>query len=396
MLRASRRSRRISDLEPKVCDDIPSAPTRELKNLLAKGGLKGRINSKNSDWNFHPTRIKRTTSMISVSELKNDISKIQEYNKKEEDKESFPSNYLLLHVNQMKSGTNFNCNTCKRKEKSVSNKINISTYGMASAINLTCSECKATTEFPPEKSSFAGKGYDGLPSNRQNNLWYEANLRLVLGTLAIGNGGSDLSDFSAILDLPQASSFGYRPFNRIESNIGENLREIAEQAMKEALDEEIKLTLEEQGIDFKQWQEKTIQEKEQVLLTVSFDTGWQKRLSGNKYDSLSGHAFMIGARSRKIIQCVVSSKMCATCLDSEESKNEPKSHVCPRQYTGSSKAMESDAALEAYENLFELKKGIVAINFIIAAEDSSMRSYLKHRPSSHTKETLPSRLPPPE
>ena len=58
--------------------------------------------------------------------------------------------------------------------------------------------------------------------------------------------------------------------------------------------------------------------------------------------------------------------------------------------------MESDAALEAYENLFEATKGTVAIGFIIADDDSSMRSYLKHQSPAHPKGTLPSGLPSPE
>eukprot|EP00957_Ditylum_brightwellii_P025702 1944426-Ditylum_brightwellii.AAC.1 len=75
--------------------------------------------------------------------------------------------------------------------------------------------------------------------------------------------------------------------------------------MEESLLEEIKLTLE---AGMKEWnvsphpRKKTITFKEYFSLpkemrspdtiTVCYNMGWQKRSSGNKYDSISGHAFM--------------------------------------------------------------------------------------------------------
>ena len=117
--------------------------------------------------------------------------------------------------------------------------------------------------------------------------------------------------------------------------------------MKEALQEEIMLTMKRHGGNYDEWKKKEIQDREQVLLIVSFDMGWQKHSSGNKYDSLSGHAFMIGAESRKVIHCVVTSKMCATCQSAESNGTVAKEHKCPKNYSGSSKAMEADAALES-------------------------------------------------
>ena len=81
--------------------------------------------------------------------------------------------------------------------------------------------------------------------------------------------------------------------------------------------------------------------------------------------------------------------MCATCLDAEESNYEPKPHVCPRNYSSSSKAMELDAALEVYMNLYEQTNGTVAIGHVVADDDSSMRSYLRHRSPLYLKGNLP-------
>ena len=53
--------------------------------------------------------------------------------------------------------------------------------------------------------------------------------------------------------------------------------------------------------------------KNMVKLTVTYDMGWQKRSSGRRYDSYSGHAFIIGGRSKGVIGMVVYSKACRKC-----------------------------------------------------------------------------------
>ena len=50
-----------------------------------------------------------------------------------------------------------------------------------------------------------------------------------------------------------------------------------------------------------------------VKLTVTYDMGWQKRSSGRRYDSSSGHSFIIGARIKGIIGMVLYSKACRNC-----------------------------------------------------------------------------------
>jgi hypothetical protein len=57
-----------------------------------------------------------------------------------------------------------------------------------------------------------------------------------------------------------------------------------------------------------------------VTLTVSFDTGWQTKGTGKNYNSLSGHSFMVGAYTRKVLSCLVKSKMCKICNLAENKK----------------------------------------------------------------------------
>ena len=45
---------------------------------------------------------------------------------------------------------------------------------------------------------------------------------------------------------------------------------------------------------YENWLSRPLTERESVGITVSYDMAWQKRSSGQKYDSPSGHAFIVG------------------------------------------------------------------------------------------------------
>ena len=109
-----RKSRRLLDLDPKSNDDVPNASSKELKNLLTKGGTGGQAHKAHEDWNYFPKRAKRTESMISVSELERDIKEMTRLTEEQEKNDSFNSTYLLLHVNQIEDIANHNCNACKK------------------------------------------------------------------------------------------------------------------------------------------------------------------------------------------------------------------------------------------------------------------------------------------
>ena len=88
--------------------------------------------------------------------------------------------------------------------------------------------------------------------------------------------------------------------------------------------------------------------------------------------------------------------MCRICLECEEKNKIPKPHLCPRNYSGSSKAMEADAALEAILFLTEASHGTAVVGYIVADDDSFMKSYLKHKIPVHPKGCLPKELPEPD
>ena len=104
--------------------------------------------------------------------------------------------------------------------------------------------------------------------------------------------------------------------------------------------------------------------------------GWQKRSSGRRYDSSSGHAFIIGARRKGIIGMVLYSKTCRKCDAAEKRREEVEEHGCQKNFEGSSKSMEDSAILKMVEDSFYNRFFIIYI--IISDDDSIMKAVLKH------------------
>ena len=144
--------------------------------------------------------------------------------------------------------------------------------------------------------------------------------------------------------------------------------------MRNAIGEEVRIILND-DTKYKQHLKGNLQ----VGITVSFDMGWNKRSSGNRYHSLSGHALVIGRLSKKIVGAIVSSKTCRVCSSAEENDEEPSDHVCQKNYDGSSKAMETDTALHLYKELYQNLNNKLYLKSIVADDDSSTASLLKHK-----------------
>ena len=130
-----------------------------------------------------------------------------------------------------------------------------------------------------------------------------------------------------MLNLPW-QVFGKKPFSIIEANTGMTERLVRYLAIEEALQEEIKDTLERNNQSYGEWCAQTDNEKNnnKVKLAVTYNVGWQKRSSGRRYDSSSGHTFIIGARSKGIIGMVFYSNDCRKCNDAETRREEAEEH----------------------------------------------------------------------
>eukprot|EP00957_Ditylum_brightwellii_P037842 2862415-Ditylum_brightwellii.AAC.1 len=78
---------------------------------------------------------------------------------------------------------------------------------------------------------------------------------------------------------------------------------------------------------------------------------WQQ----HGFCSLSCHAFMIGTRSKKIIDVIVSAKECGKCKAAKKLNRPATKHKWPKNYNGNSKAMDADAALVLTIRLYSNK-----------------------------------------
>ena len=157
--------------------------------------------------------------------------------------------------------------------------------------------------------------------------------------------------------------------------------------MDDALEKEVKA---ESGKEYYEIMQNNIQ----VGIFGSYDMGWSKRSSGHRYDSLSGHAFLVSCHLRKVIAAKITCKKCNTCSRFGEENEMYKPHKCPLNHEGSSKGMESEAALQIVCEMHEKHKQLIYIKGIISDDDSTMRALLKH-PDNHPKGRLPINVPQP-
>ena len=448
----TRFSRRARGIDP-VSDLSPSPTTnlkREFKMLSAKGGTGGRTDARHSDWQYFPRSPakKMKFSSFLTCETREEINNglFQSITVNDEDDTiiedtiaqtnddgdtDIEGTYRLMNWKKMQTGIASNL-ICKcqannqvkefikyitnnntslsidsisrmaeewesKKARDIKNEHSIilsdkKGIGIAPLTTITCLKC--TSEFPiePVTTKFAGKNYKGNWSKIQHCGWYEENVKVVLATLACGMGPVDAGDFLSFLDIPKMNSFSKQQFTRIENLVGKHIRDIAEQSMKDMLEEEINMTVEAKWLDYEIFKK---DKSSKVGLTVSYDMGWSKRSSGNRYDSLSGHCFFVGSKTRKIVKGLVTSKKCKTCSLAEAKNESPRTHECPRNYEGSSKAMEADGALTLLKDLFRSTDKKVFLEYICADDDSSMRSLLRHETPTSKKGRLPDDIPEP-
>jgi len=97
--------------------------------------------------------------------------------------------------------------------------------------------------------------------------------------------------------------------------------------------------------------EEEVEQSPMESLTVSYDAGWSKRGSGRSYDSNTGHGALIGNNSKKCLDFSVRTKVCDICDNAQRLGVLPRKHDCFKNWSGSSKAMEPDMAVDMIKNI---------------------------------------------
>jgi hypothetical protein len=118
-------------------------------------------------------------------------------------------------------------------------------------------------------------------------------------------------------------------------------------------------------------------------VNVSYDMGWQK--AKKTYDSISGHGLMIGDNTKNVVAFQNFSTSCGTCerhikkMEKHKTPDVPVlDHECPKNYTGSSKGMEAQAALDCVNKVWSHADISAFINIICLDDDATTRAYLQH------------------
>ena len=225
-----------------------------------------------------------------------------------------------------------------------------------------------------------------LPKDKHSRLTDCAvNCLLVLAMILSGDGGTETGKLLGMLDLPRATSVDRSQYPQIEYDLSLHIIELTEQLLQDNLLDEVKEWSKiNPNFDMDKWmaarsspdKTNTIAYDELPSLTASFDMGWQKRSSGRRYDSHSGHAALIGKYTRKPIAVSLLSKFCRVCSKTG-STEEVEEHDCIANFdkSGSSGSMEPTALVELVHQLID--EQLTLIGTVIADDDSSVRAQLK-------------------
>ena len=105
--------------------------------------------------------------------------------------------------------------------------------------------------------------------------------------------------------------------------------------MLKAIEEEVRLILNDED-KFNEYK-RNVKNNTQgipVAIAISFDMGWSKRASKNRYDSLSEHALAIRVLTKNILVSIVSSKLCRVCSLTELDNQDLPNYCCSKNYDG--------------------------------------------------------------
>ena len=115
-------------------------------------------------------------------------------------------------------------------------------------------------------------------------------------------------------------------------------------------------------------------------LNMQYDMCWPKRGSGRTYNSLAGIGTVIGHETKKVLGCQIRNKQCRKCAYWEGKGEMVPNHECRKNWFGTSKAMEPDAAAEILKEIEEHHN--VKIKTMIMDEDATtiarIRAELNH------------------
>ena len=194
----------------------------------------------------------------------------------------------------------------------------------------------------------------------------DINVRCILAAFHIRSAGYDVGKFMSMMGIQGANSFE-RNFSRHSPKISAVIRDVCDQIMRKAMYNEVIATLEEasdecvdkhtqqsyKNLIYEHSIENIPADLKTVPVLVSYDMGWQKRSCGKVFDSLSGHGFFIGCRTKKVVSLGVLQKKCALCQNHKKRDLPIPDHECNSNHSDSSGSMEVLLCRQMLEELYE-------------------------------------------
>ncbi|XP_043271195.1 uncharacterized protein [Venturia canescens] len=225
------------------------------------------------------------------------------------------------------------------------------TIGLANELYIRCTVCNTV------KIACTGKS-----KNHINRREYDVNLKLAVAILDAGIGEAQMNTILSALDIPAVTKSLLKRHERI---VGVAIEELANESCRTSIRIEKDLTV-AADVDPSSRISSSIPQKV-VSLKASYDAEWQKRGTGHAYNSLTGHASLIGYHSGKVLSYATRTKRCAKC-----DRNHPKDdHDCRLNFDRSAKAMEPDMAIELITKNRLLLEENVSIAVMIGDDDAS-------------------------
>lgn len=268
------------------------------------------------------------------------------------------------------------CNSCK-KPGSLS--LTYKTICLATNPVLTCGRCPEANVATPSMT-LASQTEEAIKHGQPLMVGYETNMRYVIGFVLSGDGGSEAQKLLSVMGLPNSTSMKKSSFSILEESMYSAVAGITKESLHQSLIDEVLATEQADDFDIHLWKECLESNHEPAdnckpFISVSMDMGWQKRSSGRRYDSNSGHAFLIGKSTRKAVAMCLKSKYCKKCSAAARKNTPAKKHCCQKNHFGSSGSMESSSLLEMTESLYYNK--YCCLSFVITDDDSSMKANCK-------------------
>lgn len=232
--------------------------------------------------------------------------------------------------------------------------LNFLTVFTAISQAVVCKKCKSDVTFT--ECGKRGLGFKiviscqncdkiSIPSSPFIEKAYDINRRIILAMRLLGVGLNGVIKFCAFMELPRPIFQSF--YDKVVQRIAADAKEVCEQSMKNAAQEEKK---------------KSDEKGNTSGITVSGDGSWRKR----GFTSLFGFVSLIGWCTGKVVDILVKSKYCKACefwekkSDTDEYKEWLETHVneCQSNHEGSAGKMEVDAVIEMFqrsESVHQLK-----------------------------------------